>query len=557
MKMNLKHCAVAAGMFFSLLLPTASIQATWQPDVIVSDPILQNTSTQGEPVLSVNPQGNAIAVWTAAFITDIGQNYVFSSFYTRGIGWSPSVFAGPNNALNEFDDPLYNAQNNPDVAMNSSNYAVAVWSGEYSTEPNFPQVILSSTQTSPGVWGPINILSDQSGDFFAQAANVTVNESGLALAVWREQNTSVDPFEEFITISFLPFGGAWTPFFNIDGPNLAQLDDEKPYPKLNDNGDAVVSWKKTFAPNDFGVAVATYKSSTNTWSAPTTLDSGLFDLTGTPRSGIDANGNAVVAWSTDTGIMKAAYFNGTSWGPAQILAGADVSINSANVVMDIHGVATAMWSTLDQIFTSQSVSGGPWSTPVVISQGVNNFSDPHYSQEPLAVDSEGNLIAIWPSSSGNIYSAFKPLNSGWTTPELVSSTPSSLSESVGLADCGFAVSLWFEHPGENGEVRASVNENLLAPTNARVDFRRCCETFATQKVCLNTLTWDGLLPPCIIAYNIYQDGVLIATVTPTLPFIFNAPALKNKQQNAQIVYTISSVNIWGFESDQVPFIPFP
>lgn len=547
MKKYFKRFALGA---VTLLLPL-NLQAIWQPPVIISDPINQQQLQQRGPVLDVNRDGNAVAVWIARNGQPFpNNNKIYSSFYTRGIGWSPSVQIS-SNADNGFNGPLYNSPFGPDVAMSrDSNYAVSVWDSEYSTD-NFPQVITATVRNLSGVWEPVQILSDQSGDYFSRSANVDVNTSNLALAAWREQFTPDNT--EFITISFLPFGGVWTPPFQIGGPNIVDLDDLKPYPKLNSEGDAVVSWRTKFSsgPNTFGVQVATFDSTTSTWSGSVTLDLNQTNVSDTPRSDINDNGNAVAAWATAAGEMKAAYFNGTSWETAQIIMGTDVELNSANVVIDQENVATAMWQTslAREIFVSQSIAGGAWSVPLKISDGLSN-SNPDYSFEPLAVNEAGDLIAIWSDGFG-IVSSFSTNGTIWSAPERIFTGIANL-ESIGLADCGFAVALW-NADGENAII-AAVNTNFLTPIDPLVRFKACCQVFATQKICFNTLSWSG--DPCLTAYNIYRNGVLLTTVPATPPFILNDP-IRKCSTTGTAIYTISAINRFGFEGIQVPFTTIP
>lgn len=614
-----KHFIFKSGILLSLFAPQAMLQATWQPAVVVSNPSIP-TSGLGGPVLAVNPQGNAVAVWTDTETPTLGnESAISSSFYTRGVGWSmPQVISSL--ALNPFNKPLYVSQGDPDVAMNASNYAVAVWEGEFADEP-FNKVIIAAFSSS-GIWSPVENISASLADNRAFNANVAVNASGLALAAWRETLETDSGFEDHTTVSFLPFGGFWTPPLIISGAEEALGDrDNKPYVQINDSGQAVVIWTKKFADGSCGISVATYNPNTATWSPPLTLDTtplGFDFITSNPRCAIDPNGNAMAIWgirpdiTTSLGTIKAAYFNGTAWQTPEILD-IDAVIDSPSVVMDADGNSNATWENSGTILYAFRPFGGDWGPSQVISTGTGNHVQPFMSQEPLAVDKVGNVIAIWLNGVSDVISANKIFGSSWNAPETVFSGFDEIYPSVGLAACGFAVALWHEGQGSSGlppAEMAAVNENILIPQNPKHKLG-CCQLCGDKK-CLNILSWGGF--DCVLAYNIRRNGKLIATVTSHIsPLGFIDPCKCKKRppcksesnkcgcekeshccQNKALLdlfekdskkrcgnecspcrcekhschrckkeycrckkkarYTISSINMWGFESDQVPFI---
>lgn len=552
----LKRYIAFIGISLGLLTSGTPLHAIWQmPPDTVSNPNLR-TSSQGGPVLRVNPLGNAIAVWP---IDD--ENFqpdelaIQSSFYTRGFGWSPPVTIS-SLALNPFGNPLYTGQADPSIAFDSTGYAVAVWEGQLEDD-NFPAVIIAARRSSTGIWSPVEIISDQSGDFFADDTNVSMNQAGTALAAWRSRQLNEN--YDVTQVSFLPFGGSWTtPFSFTQEEPLGG--NNKPYPFINANGDAVVTWLANVpsSPN-FEIRAATYDSQTLTWSAPVTLDvdtvSSLLQFN--PRSAMDDSGNAVAAW-LHNGFMKVAYFNGTAWEPTLTLGVADNPPGifvSATAVIDPrgNGYAVAVWPGPGPdypIFASSRLPDGSWTTPQVISRVSDNTFAPWMSQEPLAINQEGDVIATWAEgiTQQNVVAAFKPFGQDWRAPELVFSSFQNAYLNIGLASCGFAVDLWSDFSTVNNVVKASVNENLLLVQDGNATVRRCCQKFATQKRCVNILSFED---PCALFFNIYRDGVLIATVLNTGGVVNYVDPL-SCSPNA--LYTISIISLFGVEGEQVPFI---
>ncbi len=535
----------------SLIIPKAHVHADWQPAETLSDPAIKVPTSKGGPVLSVNPQGNAACVWTYEKLDNdtFTDPVIASSFYTQGIGWSaPHIIS--RLALNSANKQLYTAQGDPDVAMNSSNYAVAAWEGEYS-EDQFPSVIIATFRNNDGTWSPVTNISSESGDIMARNANVAVNQSGTAVVAWRQTDTVNDL--DYTTVSFLPFSGSWTPPYNISSPEYVLGDDDnKPCVQINSDGNVVVVWTTRFssAGNPYGITAATYDANLTTWSAPVVLDSGAASDTAislNPRCAIAPGGQAVAVW-INTSVLKAAYFNGTSWLTAVTLDSNANSIIDPMVVMDAQGNATATWtSNSGQLLSSTLPFGGTWTTPDIISS-INSSSDPFMSQETLAVDEDGNLIVIWTDTdNGNLLTSFKLFGQNWETPQLVFNERQNLYTSVGLASCGFAVATWeFISQEANNQVKAAINGNLLLPQNPILS--RCCDKFGAQKRCLTFLSWEPL--DCIVSYRIYRCEHLISEVCANDPLDFiDYSGCKDK-----CCYSISSINTYGFESNQVPFV---
>jgi hypothetical protein len=224
--------------------------------------------------------------------------------------------------------------------------------------------------------------------------------------------------------------------------------------------------------------------------------------------------------------------------------------------MDAQGNATAMWEHITfvdpeynrEIYSAYKPIGGTWGPPEVISNGVSNFVRPFQSQETLAVNLKGDVIAIWHVENSTLMSAFHEFNQPWQAPDVVfSSEDQAFYESIGLASCGFAVALWSN--GGDDTVMAAINENLLnlAPTN--LSLTRCRQNFATQSTFISILTWASSCECCILKFNIYCNGRLIGSVPATGPYRFENP----KNCNTQCNYTITSVSIFGIESDPVSF----
>lgn len=545
----MKHLKILFSVLFGLSCVGSHLQGAWQPPLVISDPEI-GLDGNCSNVLKVNPEGNAIAVWLGGGFDEFIP-VICSAYYDRASNiWFPSeVISGF--AIN-VDGPRDLFLGDPDIAMNSSGYAVAVWEGFYN-EDNYNDIVYANTRSPSGNWNPIvTPLSDTNApNLDDDQISVTLNEAGTALAAWRHTDTST--FISKVAFSFLPFGGSWSPIV-YSSTNINDTDENKPYPVINPSGNAVITWVDRPSPTGT-VEVAIYNAGLNTFTY-TTLDTGPFSRIGNqPRCGMDANGNAIAVWSISKQV-KAAYFNGTSWESPIIIETSVSNIASALVVMDLAGNATATWSSDGTVKASSRLPSGAWTAPVSLSlPGEVGDTGTYLSVEQLAVNTTGDVIAIWQkgpfSPSSELLSNYKPFGRDWG-PEMIVNNVSDTIEggifNIGLADCGFAVALWQNAnagiPG--GLIYAAVNDNLILTPDPAV--AKCCLKTAISKICVNVLTWTP--DSCVIAYNIYCNGVLLTTVLNT------GTALQFVDKNAcrNCTYSISTITAFGAEGEQVPFI---
>jgi len=69
--------------------------------------------------------------------------------------------------------------------------------------------------------------------------------------------------------------------------------------------------------------------------------------------------------------------------------------------------------------------------------------------------------------------------------------------------------------------------------------------FATQTEYFNHLTWNPSFDPTIVAYQLFRNGRLIASIPASGPFVYND---QNRQKNSHDVYTLIAVNAEGLQS---------
>jgi uncharacterized membrane-anchored protein len=171
---------------------------------------------------------------------------------------------------------------------------------------------------------------------------------------------------------------------------------------------------------------------------------------------IDSNGNAIAVWDQINGgwfsILANRYISGTGWGTATLIETDNVN-NAFNprLAMDSNGNAIAVWSQSDgtryNIWSNRYVVGTGWGTRTLIETDTGSASSPQ-----VAIDSSDNAIAVWYQSDGtrnNIWSNRYVVGTGWGTATLIETdnTGSANSPQVAIDSSGNAIAVWYQSDG--------------------------------------------------------------------------------------------------------------
>jgi len=219
--------------------------------------------------IAIDDQGNACAIWD--------QNAILTSHYSNSSGWSIAK-------------ELSNRGEKPQISMNRSGSAVAVWRHWYDNSKYF---IETSRYIAGTGWTTIERIEYNSGDS-ADNPQVGIDEDGNAIAIWQQ------------------FDGSYTSIYSnhfgvLFGWGTAQLTE------TNDNGDASF-----------------------------------------PQISIDGSGNAIAVWQQFNGSFNNIWFNryfaGSGWGttPGPIAQKKDAV--TPQIALGTNGNAMAIWNQYDGLY---------------------------------------------------------------------------------------------------------------------------------------------------------------------------------------------------------------
>jgi hypothetical protein len=257
---------------------------------------VQNLSTPGQnstaPQVAVAPNGNAIIVWSRVDGSGPGCCERIQ-FRTR----SAAGTLGPIQTISSLQANQHS--DDPEVAVDPSGNAVFVWERFVPTSPGCCKLIEGRSRSAGGTLSPVQALSTLSVN--AGDVRVVVDASGNAVISWlRSDQTSQSCCVRAQTRA-RSAAGTLSPVQTLSNPGQDAADAEL---GVDASGNAVF----VFTRRDGTSQTCCDRIQIRTRSAAGTLGpiqilSAAGQRAVAPRIGVDASGNAVIAWARSDGSV--------------------------------------------------------------------------------------------------------------------------------------------------------------------------------------------------------------------------------------------------------------
>lgn len=404
----------------------------------VAEKIDTGTLSTDEPDVAMDASGNAMAVWTQ--YGDPIFSIWATSYAVATDTWQVATLAESNDSGDASE---------PSVAVDpGGNAMVAYWQFDGVRFNIWANRYLASSQS----WGtPQLIESNDSGD--ASAPRVAIDASGNAVVVfWQFDGARFNIWAN----RFVASNGTWGTAQLIE--NIETGDASAPQVAVNSVGDAVAA----FWAHDgsrFGIWANRFSASSNTWADAEAIESNSGQDAGEPQVAIDPAGNAMVVWPQYDGTRNNIWANrftaskGT-WGNPQLVDSAPGDAANPQVAMDDAGNALVVWRQLDgdrfDLWAKRyRAASNSWSAPQLIES--TDFG--HVRPPSLAMDRYGNALVVWPQHDGVRYdlwaNRYRIMSDAWGNAELIESTNFGNVKGVQLAmdPDGRATAVWAQFDG--------------------------------------------------------------------------------------------------------------
>ncbi|MGQ9587439.1 MAG: hypothetical protein ACUVT7_03545 [Thermoplasmata archaeon] len=284
-------------------------------------------------------------------------------------------------------------------------------------------------------------------DYFGGPASfpeLAIDASGNAVAVWEQMDESW--VRSIWANRYVP-GAGWGTAVVIQSAHGA--DAALPCVAMDPGGNATVVWKQQSVRWD--IWATRYVAGVG-WGVPASIETSYVGDADWPNVGVDRNGNALAVWTRYDGavenVMSSRYVPGLGWSTPMLVESSAESASMPHLAVDSLGNATAVWHQYDgtrwNIWANRYVVGAGWGTAVPLETSTNPAGNPD-----VAVDAEGNALAVWAQSDGTRYVVWASLyrhGSGWPPPIVLQSDVSQegIRPIVEFDADGNAMAVWLQ-----------------------------------------------------------------------------------------------------------------
>ncbi len=417
--------AVLLSVFVTLAPASAVAKPAWLAPVVLSAAGV--TTGDGSSQVAVDPQGEAVDVWTHTKGSETVD--IEASSRPPGGAWQAPVRLSPP-AGREPPWAHEGEAQDPHVAIDAKGDAVAVW--KYYDGSVW--LTVSATRPAGGTWQPMTIVSPGSAE--ARQVGIAVDAQGDAVAIWTNK-IAAHADAGIVEASTRPAGGVWSPAVQL---SAAGDKVESPSVKVDAQGEAVAVWEG--GEGGGGPVEASTRPASGTWQAPVTI-SAKGTLYNTVA--VDPQGEAVAVWLREGIIEASTRPAGGTWQAPVHLSPAGRTAWVPQIAIDAQGEGVAVWGswtgepykeTSKAVESAIRPAGGAWQAPVQLST-----TNPRV--ESLAVDALGDAVAVW-NCCGTIEGAVRPAGGTWqATTDIAASADGE--PHVAIDGQGDAVAAWAGH----------------------------------------------------------------------------------------------------------------
>lgn len=340
--------------------------------------LVETEAVHPSPVrFALAPDGNGLSVWGAPYGS---RHELFANRFTADDGWGVATVL-----LRE----MAKGAHSPQIAMDTEGNAVLAW-----LQSDGTWIDVWARRFESGRWRAAALLETGTSD--AQGLRLAVSPGGDAMAVWRQgDGSALRVYASRLEGS----SGAW------GDPGLLDTGGAIPQIVLDPAGNAIAIW---WQPGFQDRLMANrFDPATESWGTPTVITfRSEFGFDYSPV-GVDAHGNAIAVWLQFVGTTQrtmASRFDAEteSWGATSAISSGTVDlVFPPAVAVNERGEALATWKEVDagreRVFSNRFVPGIGWGVATPIETDNTTLSQ----SLRLAIDAEGNAIAVWPAWNVN------------------------------------------------------------------------------------------------------------------------------------------------------------
>jgi hypothetical protein len=383
------------------------------------------------PDVALNASGRAIAVWDDETGTDCA-----TAPASLGCIHTVSVRDKPTAGAawgGTFGIARPGVDSRPAAAIDGAGTAAVLWVHDIG-DGRVVQAVVRDTPTAS--WPNAEDISKEV--LSVGAHEIALDDAGDDVAVWVQRTASGPELREALRSGALRFWGAprlLSAGAVTGGVSLA----------VTGGGDAVVVWIENGV-----VRAARGDLQSDSWGSAVPLSSPNGEAVGDPVVTVNARGDAVAVWQwrdrpTGQSIVQAAYdAAGASWTPAKDLGNAGAGVAGApQAALDGTGNGLVTWLAppAPTLQSAAVTPTGTWSRAAPVATRAA-------AQPRLATDPNGNALAVWIDvASATAWASARPAAPRAWQPPVTLSQAGASAPGVAMDDAGGAVAVWNEGSG--------------------------------------------------------------------------------------------------------------
>jgi len=394
---------------------------------------IDNAGSVSSPQIAIGNNGNALAVW---YQHDGTRNNIWANRFD-GSSWGSATLIETDNAGNAYS---------PQIAIDSNGNALAVWYQYDGTRYS-----IWANRFDGSSWGSATLIeTDNAGN--AYSPQIAIDSNGNALAVWQQYdgtryNIWANRFD----------GSSWGSATLIETDNAGTA--YSPQIAIDSNGNALAVWYQYDGTRN---NIWANRFDGSSWGSATLIETDNAGTAYSPQIAIDSNGNALAVWYQHGGTRNniwANRFDGSSWGSATLIESDNAgSAYSPQIAIDSNGNALAVWYQHDGTrynIWANHFDGSSWGSATLIE--IDNAGSA--SSPQIAIDSNGNALAVWYQSDGtrnNIW-ANRFDGSSWGSATLIETDNAGHAyfPQIAIDDNGNALAVWDQYDGTRNNIWAN------------------------------------------------------------------------------------------------------
>ncbi|WCM18259.1 hypothetical protein NDK50_12340 [Paraburkholderia bryophila] len=443
----------------------ASVKAGWSAPATVD-----GKGPEFSPAVTVDAQGNALALWMTNGPNGSLGNEVWSSRYVPGTGWATPVRVDTTDGTYAMNAPGTSA---PVLVGSADGHAVALWQ-QFLAGVGYG--LWARPYDPASGWGTAVELSPNETSY---AWTAGVDGKGNAIVAWQQKT---DVADTRVFTSRYTVGGTWSSPAQIvqpvqTGPGAITgiggqgIDNVELNLSVTSAGNAVLAWRQK--DNTQSALWATTYDTTNGWANATPVvlepNGAASKSVFAPAAGMDAKGNLMLVWGEvdidsngpHTTTMSERYLAGSGWQTPQPVAPFIDTTDTGyypQLAVNDQGLAAVTWIRPDgTLQASTTDANGTWGPTQQLTAHVYQLNA---RQPEIVMDAAGNATVTWQdvstANSTDVVTS-RYTNGAWGTATLFGQQPQDASwPAIAVNASGVTALVWeFYKDGTVGNILES------------------------------------------------------------------------------------------------------